>query len=363
MYTHLNHRGTTQSAPLDSAAARFIDELSMDVLVKSFNRPYGLDRCLCSLRQHLRKARSIRVLDDGTPGKYLDEIKRRHPQVEILRSERHAEKSGAIEQHRAGNPLPPEIFSPLPWELWRSSVASATPRFLLLNDGQWCVREINLGSMGQIMKTRRAVLVKIFNSPGPDRCPATSLSPEICQVHPWVLRSRLHTLFYQICRACRLGNAGRLAAEALYAGSGIFERSFWLDVTGDAQHNARDPLFLRNRALEWASHHRRSAFARTTSDPVAATLRSSASSGDLDRAAGFDLLLFNKLLNEYWFAERLDPCAGMPGDFPEETILTVLAEAGEANCTPEKWSLWCEQMKENTEPARRDRSVSPIPRS
>jgi hypothetical protein len=345
MYTHLNDHLTAQSEPLASAAARFIDELSMDVLVQSFNRPYSLDRCLCSLRQHVRKVRSIRVLDDGTPGKYLDEIKRRHPQIEIRYSERHAAKAAAIEHYRAGDPYPAEVLSPLPWELWRTGVQAASPRFLLLADGQWCVREMDLGGIGQVMKSRGCAMVRLFKNPTLDRAPVTPLSPEICQVHPWILKSRLHTLFYKICLAHRLGIADHRATESLYVGHGIFERSFWLEVTRDTPNDASENL-LQTRALEWASHHRRAAFARTTSDPIATTVRSPASNDDLGRAVGFDMILFNKLLNEYWFAGRLDPCAGLPGDFPEETILAVLAEAGEPSCTPEKWSLWCDQMKE-----------------
>ena len=349
MYTHLNNRLTTQSAPLASAATRFIDELSMDVLVQSFNRAYCLDRCLCSLRQHARKVRSIRVLDDGTPDKYLEEIKRRHPQVEILRSERHTEKSAAIEHYRAGNPHPPEVLSSLPWVLWRAGVQSATPRFLLLADDQWCVRDIDLGGIGQMMKSRACALVRLFKSPALDRSPATPLSPEVCQVHPWYLKSWLHTLIYKTCLAHRFGNAESrwaLEAKSIYVGHGIFERTFWLEVTRDATSVANENL-PQTRALQWAARHPRATFARTTSDPVATTSRSSASSGDLDRAAGLDMILFNKLLNEYWFAGRLDPCAGMPDDFPKETILAVLAEAGESSCTPEKWSLWCDHFKEN----------------
>lgn len=350
MYSHLNNRWTAQSAPLARAATRFIDELSMDVLVKSFNRPYCLDRCLCSLRQHVRKVRSIRVLDDGTPCKYLDEIKRRHPQVEILRSERHAEKSAAIEHYRAGDSRPPEVLEPLPWGLWRSSIQSASPRFLLLADDQWCVRDLDLGGIGQIMKSRNCALVRLFTNPVSER--ETPLSPEVCQVHPWYLRSRLHTLIYKSCLAHRLGIADSSAAEAIFARNGVFERSFWLEVTRDAPTDASGNL-PQTRALEWAAHHRQAVFARIISDPFATTLRSSASSGNRDPAAGFDMILFNKLLNEYWFAGRLDPCAGMPGDFPNETILAVLAEAGEPSCTPEKWSLWCDQFKESTREPRR----------
>jgi len=63
-----------------------------------------------------------------------------------------------------------------------------------------------------------------------------------------------------------------------------------------------------------------------------------------------DMLLFDKLLNESWFAGRFDARAGLPDDFSRERIAAILDEAREPGCTPEKWTRWLDQFSENTAP-------------
>jgi hypothetical protein len=344
---------------MERAASQFMDELSMDVIVKSFNRPYCLDRCLRSITRFLRGVRSVRVLDDGTPDKFLDEIQRRHPEVEISRSERHAEKSAFLTNYSSqkSNRLP-ETMSVIPWDLWRCAIKTASHHFLLLEDDQWCVREMDLGNIGQVMKATDCAIVRLFQSPVFDCGRLSTLSPELCRVEPWYLKTPLHTLFYKayFTNQCKLGSVlrrlgiadGRWALEAyaVYVVCGIFDRSFWLEVTRGAGEGINERLQLFH-ALKWAARHRHAAFARTTGDQVSTTFRSSSSSGELDRAVGFDMVLFNQILNEHWLAGRLDSSAGMPGDFPKETVLNLLSKTAEPRCTPEKWLQWCDRFTEN----------------
>ena len=50
--------------------------INMDIIIKSFNRPYYLDRCLQSIQTFVQDSKyTIMVLDDGTSQKYLDKIK------------------------------------------------------------------------------------------------------------------------------------------------------------------------------------------------------------------------------------------------------------------------------------------------
>ena len=59
----------------------------MDILIKSYNRPYYLERCLFSIQKHVAKKENFFVLDDGTPQIYLDKILNRYPFVTIKKSE------------------------------------------------------------------------------------------------------------------------------------------------------------------------------------------------------------------------------------------------------------------------------------
>ena len=58
----------------------------MDILIKSFDRPYYLDRCLKSIEMFVQGDYSIKILDDGTPPAYLEKILLKYPLVQIERS-------------------------------------------------------------------------------------------------------------------------------------------------------------------------------------------------------------------------------------------------------------------------------------
>ena len=60
----------------------------MDLLIKSFNRPYYLDRCIQSIYLNIHDNNfNIIVLDDGTPKKYLDKLLEKFPSITILKSD------------------------------------------------------------------------------------------------------------------------------------------------------------------------------------------------------------------------------------------------------------------------------------
>ena len=50
----------------------------VNIFIKSFNRPYYLDRCLQSIENFVEGDFWVKVLDDGTPEKYLKKIKNRN---------------------------------------------------------------------------------------------------------------------------------------------------------------------------------------------------------------------------------------------------------------------------------------------
>ena len=49
-----------------------------DILIKSFNRAFYLDRCLKSIKTYIIGNYKVTILDDGTPQKYLDKIQELH---------------------------------------------------------------------------------------------------------------------------------------------------------------------------------------------------------------------------------------------------------------------------------------------
>lgn len=64
----------------------------VNIFIKSFNRPFYLDRCLSSIEKYVSGDFKIKVLDDGTPKKYLDKIREKYPDAEILLSDNYEKK-------------------------------------------------------------------------------------------------------------------------------------------------------------------------------------------------------------------------------------------------------------------------------
>ena len=69
------------------------------IIIKSFNRPYYLDRCLNSIYKNVNCKFEIKVLDDGTPEKYLEKIFDKYKDIKIIKSTQYNDKISAIEQN------------------------------------------------------------------------------------------------------------------------------------------------------------------------------------------------------------------------------------------------------------------------
>ena len=104
----------------------------MDILIKSFNRPYYLDRCLYSIQKFgINFKGNIYIMDDGTPKPFLDKIQKKYPTVKILKSEFYEEKARLISNAEPINNVK------IPIDLWISSASIASEYFLLLEDDIW----------------------------------------------------------------------------------------------------------------------------------------------------------------------------------------------------------------------------------
>ena len=58
----------------------------MNTYIKSFNRPFYLDRCIRSIKFNVKGCDKIIVLDDGTLSKYVTRLVALHPDVEFRSS-------------------------------------------------------------------------------------------------------------------------------------------------------------------------------------------------------------------------------------------------------------------------------------
>ncbi len=107
----------------------------MDIIIKSFNRPYYLERCLRSIYHFVQGSFHIRILDDGTPPEYLARLKELFPDVAIYTSPVYEAKVAALRAHVAGKQTFDQLT--IPTAMWIEHVAKSSAIFLLLEDDIW----------------------------------------------------------------------------------------------------------------------------------------------------------------------------------------------------------------------------------
>src|SRR5687767_143947 len=129
----------------------------MDILIKSFNRPYCLERCIKSIYRNVEGEFKITVLDDGTPSVYLEKIVSLYPGIIIKKSGLYDQKSEAICRHLK-NENEFELFT-IPVSMWQRGVSTSSDIFLMMEDDNWFTSPIKLEEIIFEMKRNEFVML------------------------------------------------------------------------------------------------------------------------------------------------------------------------------------------------------------
>jgi hypothetical protein len=345
----------------------------MDVLVPSFNRPYYLDRCLRSLRRFASGIGTIVVLDDGTPARYLDEIRRRHPDVRIERSEL-ADAKAAFVAEASGQSPPAELDGVVPVPLWRAEVSRASDPFLLFEDDMWLVRDIDLERLAAGMRDLHFATVKLAllgnedvfwgaRTSYPEYGLMEAVPPFLrrsrsselayrwlklqCKVAYWeTLKDPVHRAVFELATRSRVVNPRLqpLYLRTLYFVAGCaFTRDFWLSCWNPDQQRVWE-FHQLDAALEYAVRHHDSRFGAVADD----VYRTSYSTAATNRWSelGCDMNAFNRAMNEAWLAGELDGAFDREFDIDDDLVRGVLARRDDPLCRPESWTAWAERNRD-----------------
>ncbi|HWA33900.1 MAG TPA: hypothetical protein VG737_07210, partial [Cyclobacteriaceae bacterium] len=131
----------------------------MDIFIKSFNRPFYLERCLRSVFQFITGNFKVTILDDGTPPVYLAKISALFPDVTIRKSDQYTEKVSALGAH--ANKSATFSLTRIPTNLWRTAISESSSVFLLLEEDAWLTESIDVDNIETVMKECGLVTVKI----------------------------------------------------------------------------------------------------------------------------------------------------------------------------------------------------------
>lgn len=324
----------------------------MDVIVKSFNRPYYLERCLRSIYDYLTGDFSVKILDDGTPPEYLERIQQLYPQVLITRSPRYSAKVAALKAHVEKDiPFDQKI---IPIDFWMDGISQATERFLLLEDDIWLTKELNTITTEQVMVDEELDMVKLYwygnsrlNSGQiiplrhgiEEIIPKIPLATRTIFLNDYKVRSFLYRLgFFRFYNDFHLW----LPLYTLHSMASVFfRRDYWLALwTPDqVKLNEANPL----RAAVKYHRARGSRVAKTTEEFTCDSHTSSATNTYSD--IKLDPFVLSHILNQAWLRGELDAYNNFPADFSPTHFKPLLEAAADERATFAEWLRWAERRK------------------
>lgn len=328
----------------------------MDILIKSFNRPYYLERCIQSIYNNITDAKlSIKVLDDGTPEKYLEKIKKKFPDIQILRSQFYVEKSTAIE-----NDTPLETTN-IPIDLWMNTAKNASDYFLLLEDDIWFKEKMNLQESQQTLIAENIYSLKLLWLNNPILVSGKTLKtldnitvykPNVFARNPFVHRLIFGMKRYNLPGIMRFltlySDERALRYYSIYGVAGaIFKKEYFLNLWNKHQNHVDENLQLKNAVKFWHQNPKIH-FARTNEEFVATGYVSSATNKNYE-AGNFDVFSFNKILNKAWYTDEFKANDNLPTDFDMKKIENILLKENNSKAQVLDWKQWVVSFKKQSQ--------------
>jgi hypothetical protein len=301
----------------------------MDILIKSYNRPFYLDRCIFSIYQFVTGDFSITVLDDGTPEKYLKKIQEKFPDIIIRKSDHHEEKSNAIIQNLSAET---EINGfQIPIDLWIDSVKNASDYFIITEDDVWFTEYTNLQELQNESEKRKINLVKlgwlgnhrddIYTNSLPISNNLEALQPKNRLLgNKTILEAYFynHFKFYSLLYKLKLVN--HFSKDKYWNLNsilmGLYKKEYWLEIWNGMDGKVDEKRQLINAAVYYKKHRKNPNFiSRLKKEAMKTTFQSSATNSYHQYGYQFDVNLFNHLINEAWYKGQFDALENFPKDF------------------------------------------------
>ena len=304
----------------------------MEIFIKSFNRPFYLDRCLQSIENFVEGDFWVKVLDDGTPEKYLQKIKEKHPKVEIITSKNYQNKIAAIAENlKTGKEI--DGFS-IPTDLWYSAAKNASEHFIMTEDDVWFTQKINVNALQETCQKNQISLLKLGwlgNKKDDEFVEISEITEEILRVEPKNLllfpeffndlffynKFKFFTILY------KLGIVDNATKQKYWALNsilmGFWEKEYWLHIWKDAKGEVDEKQQLRNASNFYKKNRNNPNFlAKLNSEVMKTTFQSSATNSYHQYGDDFDVNYFNHLINEAWYNGAFDEMQNFPKDFSLE---------------------------------------------
>jgi len=326
----------------------------MDILIKSFNRPYYLDRCIQSIYLNSQNPEfKIIVLDDGTPQKYLNKLLEKYPKIKIAKSDLYDEKAKAIENNT-------NVNSKIPIKLWVNEAKKASNYFVLIEDDFWFTAAFNLKKFRLNLEADKILMLKLCWLGNSKLLPKKSLpinylynsySPDLYTENPFLFNlifrfdrfkiRKILTLF-KIYSEERLVNY-----YTVYATSGaIFKKKYFVSLWKNHKKMVDEGLQLFN-AVQYINKRKKNSFFGFANAEIMKTgfLSSATNQNKAYNNIAIDMFTFNKIINESWFIDDFDAMENYPNDLNSDKIITLLEKSNTVLATFSEWQKWVQEFK------------------
>jgi len=328
------------------------------IIIKSFNRPYYLERCLHSIYACVKGNFEIKILDDGTPKKYLEVTKSKFPNAKIITSSQYQDKIKAIEDNiLKGNKI--DGFT-IPTDLWYNEVKTSSDYVLVTEDDVWFTNPINIDEVVSEMKSFSIPLLKLGwlgNYSDDKNLIIDKLSDDLNQAQPQKLftsnkfvmdlfmynKYKFFTILYKLGL---VDNKTKLKYWSLNSIlMGLYQKEYWLSIWEDAKGKVDEKQQLRNAAA-WCHKNKNVIFARTNQEVLKTTFKSSATGSYHEYGNHFDVNRMNYILNEAWLNKEFDAMQNYPKDFSDDYIKSFLDKENHLDAQYDEWFKWAEKFRQ-----------------
>ena len=331
----------------------------MDIIIKSFNRPYYLDRCIQSIYLNcIGYDFKIMVLDDGTPKKYLDKLQDKYPDIVILKSEFYSHKSEFCEQGKK-----PDVME-IPLDFWIDSVKNASEYFVLLEDDIWINQKVDFDKMIQNAIEENVSFIKLFWIGNPllkqskseiVKSQFTIVIPKLYTIYPFIYNIvffRFHRFgIRKMLKKLKIHTHKRaLSYYTIYSVAGnVFKKDYFLSVWENHNNQIQEEMQLFNAVKYYLNTKIK--YANSNSEIVTQGILSAATNQfkEFDGVHS-DMFAFNKIVNEAWFENRFDTMDTYPKELNMSVIEAILEKENNPAVTAvnwEKWVVFCKNQYRN----------------
>ena len=296
----------------------------MNIYIKSFNRPFYLDRCIRSIKFNLSNYTDIIILDDGTLCKYIEKLKQIHPDVKWIFSGADDNKFKLLRDEKFDEIKRKYIE---PSEFWFNELSNESgDYFLLLEDDVWIIQSLNLELINNNLVNNNCVLLKFwwFN-----------LEKKLETEKEFSLPNG-NQLNYFSSSLCDLSNIGIFWIVAF----AIYRKDFWLNNFKNVKRMGDEQTQFIN-AYEFIRKNRDCTFAKTNVRFIYQgwTVPGRSTPEYYDR--GLVQHLFMDALNESWYIDEVDTMQNYPFDFEESYLVPILRKY----LSNDQINIWLEWKK------------------